>query len=70
MATLSERYAVLVNAEKFVEVYGDPSWFKEHYTVLRAENNIIDSVEGALRSQGLWNPFLTLFYPHLAINSI
>lgn len=62
--SVASLYSMLRNAEEFVAVYGDSDWFREQYTRVREFEGVADSVEAALRSQGLWNAFCKVFYPH------
>lgn len=44
-------------AQRIVDLLGDSNWFCEHYTRLREHNSIMDSIEIALKEQGLWKVF-------------
>lgn len=44
-------------AQRIVDMLGDSNWFCEHYTTLRENHSIMDSIEIALKEQGLWKVF-------------
>jgi len=45
-------------AEKLIEEAGDIYWFRQHYSLLREHNGILDSLEIALKAQNLWARFI------------
>ena len=50
----------LLVAEQLADRHGDSNQFKNDYTLLRENNGILDSLRGALVSQGLWDQFVLL----------
>jgi hypothetical protein len=49
---------VLAKAQVYIEEHGDINWFNEQYTLSRQYYGIIDSIEEAMRRQGLWYSFI------------
>lgn len=54
---MNERTYTLFLAQQIAEKHGDVNWWREHYVMLRENNNIVDSAKEALRAQGLLDKF-------------
>ena len=52
-------------AEDFVTIYGDLNWWREQYTILRENNNVLDSIQLSLEAQDLWTSFVS----YMSINT-
>ena len=52
-------------AEDFVTIYGDLNWCREQYTILRENNNVLDSIQLSLEAQDLWTSFVS----YMSINT-
>lgn len=53
-------FTALKLAQSIAEEHGDLNWFREHYTLLRENNGILESCELALEQQGLLQMFTQL----------
>ena len=62
---MNSRTNTLKMAEDFVTIYGDLNWWREQYTILRENNNVLDSIQMSLEHQDLWTSFVS----YMSINT-
>lgn len=62
---MNSKTNTLKMAEDFVTIYGDLNWWREQYTILRENNNVLDSIQLSLEAQDLWNSFVS----YMSINT-
>jgi hypothetical protein len=56
---MNSKTNTLKMAEDFVTLYGDLNWWREQYTILRENNNVLDSIQLSLEAQDLWTSFVS-----------
>lgn len=54
----SQKIKLLEQAVYFAENFGDVYWFHQYYHNARLGSGIVESIEIALKNQGLWIDFL------------
>ena len=62
---MNSKTNTLKMAQDFVTIYGDLNWWREQYTILRENNNILDSIQLSLEAQDLWTSFVS----YMSINT-
>jgi Na+-transporting NADH:ubiquinone oxidoreductase subunit NqrC len=62
---MNSKTNTLKMAEDFVTIYGDLNWWREQYTILRENNNVLDSIQLSLEAQDLWTSFVS----YMSINT-
>jgi len=62
---MNSKTNTLKMAEDFVTIYGDLNWWREAYTLLRENNNVLDSIQLSLEHQDLWTSFVS----YMSINT-
>jgi hypothetical protein len=56
---MNSKTNTLKMAEDFVTLYGDLNWWREQFTILRENNNVLDSIQLSLEAQDLWTSFVS-----------
>lgn len=62
---MNSKTNTLKMAEDFVTVHGDLNWWREQFTILRENNNVLDSIQLSLEAQDLWTSFVS----YMSINT-
>jgi Na+-transporting NADH:ubiquinone oxidoreductase subunit NqrC len=62
---MNSKTNTLKMAEDFVTIYGDLNWWREQFTILRENNNVLDSIQLSLEAQDLWTSFVS----YMSINT-
>jgi len=62
---MNSKTNTLKMAEDFVTIYGNLNWWREQYTILRENNNVLDSIQLSLEAQDLWTSFVS----YMSINT-
>lgn len=61
---MNSKTNTLKMAEDFITAHGDLNWWREAYTLLRENNNVLDSIQLSLEHQDLWVPFVKYMAHH------